>query len=253
MRLSALLLCAGLLHAQTGQEGSRPGWPCVAGRAVDPAYIETSESTGGQLFLFQKNEIGQAGPVMSASFTHPATVFRAIGTLAGSRDFDIPVESSVESILVLASMQCRSAIRVSRPSGTEMTAANSVQSVELQTGRILRVDAPEPGKWRVTLSGTGLFVLSVLAKSDLRLGVALQKGTVDAHLGGAPANVRFQLIDASGTPVADLEPGEPVREGAWRFSIAPPVERFRVQVTGTDANAWPFQRVYPNLFTARRP
>src|SRR5690349_17394216 len=125
----ALVIAAGILRAQDGQQGSRPGWPCVAGRAVDPAYVDLGESTGGQLFLFRKSEAAQAGLVMSASYTHPATVLRAVGHLSGSRDFDFPVDSTMESMLVLASLQCRNAIRVTRPNGGELTDRNSAQSV----------------------------------------------------------------------------------------------------------------------------
>src|SRR4051794_6642671 len=97
-----LMSVSAALWAQDGQSGSRPGWPCVPGRAVDPSYLEVSESSGGQLFLFQKGEIGQAGPVMSAPFTHPATILRAVGQLSGSREFEFPVDSRTESILVMA-------------------------------------------------------------------------------------------------------------------------------------------------------
>src|ERR1051326_7646164 len=92
MRLMALLFAVLPLCAQDGQQSGRPGWPCVPGRAVDPAYLETSESTGGQLFLFQKGEVAQSGPVMSAGYSHPATVARAIGQLSGTRDIDFPVD-----------------------------------------------------------------------------------------------------------------------------------------------------------------
>src|ERR1051326_3630317 len=97
-----LVLCAPWLRAQDGQQRSRPEWPCVPGRAVDPSYLEISESTGGQLFLFQKNEIGQSAVVMNASHTHPATVLRGVGQLNGSRDFEFPVDSGTQSILILA-------------------------------------------------------------------------------------------------------------------------------------------------------
>src|SRR5215510_9146942 len=101
--LTAWFACA--LHAQNGQQGSRPGWPCVAGRAVDPAYLEVSESTGGQLFLFQPGELEHAAMVMSAPQTHPATMVRAVGHLSGTREIEFPVDSTARSILVMASLQ----------------------------------------------------------------------------------------------------------------------------------------------------
>src|ERR1700690_1977978 len=103
MIVLSIFVVAGLLRAQDGQEASRPGWPCVAGRAVDPGYLDASDSTGGQLFLFQKNEGAQASLVVNASHTHAATILRAVGNLSGTRDFEFPVDSGIESLLLLVS------------------------------------------------------------------------------------------------------------------------------------------------------
>lgn len=265
MRL-LLLVAMAALQAQQGQDKSKPGWPCVPGRAVDPSYINISESTGGQLFLFQKNEVQHAALVMTASSSHPATVLRAIGTLSGTRDFEFPVDSRTQSLLFMVSLQCRNTIGVFRPAGSELTAANSAQSVELQAGKILRVDNPEPGPWRVRLVGTGLFVVSVLAKTDLSLsGVKFYandmatstpllgiRQILEARLSGTVANLKLQLADASGTPIPSAEATEPTSGGLYRAGITPQSERFRVLATGTDEGAWPFQRMYPNLFQAQR-
>jgi hypothetical protein len=272
MRQSGILLAliATALCAQDGQKGSRPEWPCVAGRAVDPSYIETSESSGGQLFLFQKNEVGHASLFMSASFTHPATVLRAVGSLSGSRDFEFPVDSRMESMLVMASLQCRSAIQVSRPGGAEVTVANSARNVDLQAGRIVQVDSPESGKWKVRLTGTGLFVLSVVAKTDLKLaGVSFfaagedgarliqpvlgVRQNLEAHVGGEVSNLKFHAIGPTGELMSDLDATAANANGTYRFEMTPPAERFRIVVTGTDAMACPFQRTYPNLFRAEPP
>src|SRR5215471_17571706 len=110
-----------MLRAQNGQQGPRGNWPCVAGRAVDPSYLEVSESTGGELFLFQKSDLAKAGPALSASYTHPATILRAVGHLNANRRFDIPVDSTVESLLVVVSIQCRDRVVLARPSGVEIT------------------------------------------------------------------------------------------------------------------------------------
>ena len=270
----SVLITTGLLRAQDGQHASRPNWPCVAGRAVDPTYLDISESTGGQLFLFQKGEAAQSGLVMNAPYTHPVTVLRAVGHLNGTRDLEFPVDSSIESLLLLVSVQCRNAILVSRPSGAEATDRNSALSVELAAGKILRVDQPEPGKWRVRLTGSGLFVLSVMAKSTIALSAvsfsrkdAQTEGdepaprsnipmlgapqTVNLRIGGSVSRLTAQLVDASLRPIADLDSPEQVAEGAYRTTVATEAERYRILVTGEDGSSWPFQRMYPVLFHAK--
>jgi hypothetical protein len=258
-----LVVAAISLRGQTGQEGPRPEWPCVAGRTVDPAYLETSESTGGQVFLFQKNEIGQTGLFLSADFTHPATIARAIGALSGTGEYEFPVDSTVQSLLVTASVQCRKSIGVFRPGGTEMTAANSTQSVDLQASRAVRIDNPEPGKWKVRLEGTGVFVLSVRAQSPLRLatvdflddegaksqprlGVAQ---TVVAHVSEEIANIGFEVLGPNGERLSAAETPE-AAERAYRFAITPATERFRIRMTGTDPAGWALERTDPVLFRA---
>jgi hypothetical protein len=269
-----LMLISGL-YAQDGQQTSRPGWPCVPGRAADPAYLETSESSGGQLFLFQKGEVEHASLVMSASFTHPSTVLRAVGHLSGSRDFEFPVDSTIESMQIMVSLQCHNAIQVSRPNGSEMTTANSAINADLQAGRILRVDRPEPGKWKIHLAGSGLFILSVGAKTPIKLtdvtffeahrdgtesGTAARimeprlgiRQDLEANLAGQVSNVKVQFENATGDLIAGVESTESASEHLFRAKVTPGEERFRVFVSGSDAAGWPVLRTYPNLFRAER-
>jgi hypothetical protein len=262
MRTWAILLSAGsLLFAQTGQEGSRPEWPCVAGRAVDSSYIDISESTGGQIFLFQKGEVGQATLFLTADRTHPATVVRAVGMLSDTREFEFPVDSTIRSLLILVSIQCRKSISVFRPSGSEMTAANSTQNVDLQAGRGLKIDDPEPGKWKLRLQGTGLFVASVRAQSPIRIsGVeysddrkqplfGLRQQAI-ARVSGEPETTQFQLVDAAGDVIAPADTPE-AADGKYLFPITPTIERFRIRMTAVDGAGWPVQRTHPVLFRAQ--
>src|SRR5215468_1865719 len=101
----ALFALPVICFCQDGQRESRPGWPCVAGRAVDPSYIQISESTGGQLFLLQKNEVQHSSIIMMAPQTHPTTLYRAVGQLAGVREFEVPIDSTVKTLLLMASLQ----------------------------------------------------------------------------------------------------------------------------------------------------
>jgi hypothetical protein len=250
----SILLIAGVLPAQNGQQGSRPNWPCVPGRAVDPNYLDLSESTGGQLVLFQKGEAGHAGPVMSASYTHPATVMRVVGQLSGTRDFEFPVDSTIESLLLLVSVQCRNRALVFRPSGVEVTQRTAALAVELTSASILRVDQPEPGKWKLRLSGTGLFVASVLAKTriavtDVKLSADdSSPPSLELRVSGQPSRLALQLVDATGLRIAELASPETDGQGAYRTAAALPAQRYRVVVTGEDDGAWPFQRTHPVLF-----
>jgi hypothetical protein len=97
--------------------------------------------------------------------------------------------------------------------------------------------------------GTGLYVVSVLTKADVRLpSVTVGGGKMQARVTGDVTNVKFQIVDAAGVPVADLDASG--AGGSWQAAVESPVQRFRIRVTGTDANGWPFQRTHPVLFRA---
>lgn len=86
--IPAPLLLAGTLLAQPQANSTQPGWPCVPGRAVDPAYVHLAESTGGQVFLFDRSEAGRSMVLMRETRKHEELVLRASGTMpAGYRDF----------------------------------------------------------------------------------------------------------------------------------------------------------------------
>ena len=216
---------------------------------MDPAYLDVSESTGGQLLLFQKSDFAKAGPALAASYTHPATVVRLVGHLNGQRDVEFPVDSTIESFLLVSSVQCRSAVTVSRPSGTEATAANSAFSSDHTAGKVLQVDNPEPGEWKVRLRGTGLFVLTVQAKTRLRLtGLTVQDSQLQIRIAGEATGIALRVTDAAGVRLADLPAPEQVEEGRYRMPFTPPAGRYRIVVSGEDQGRRPFVRTYPVLF-----
>src|SRR3979411_3263346 len=88
-------LFTAFLCAQQQAPQTRPGWPCVAGRAIDPTYVRTAEATGGQVFLFDRSEAGRSMILMQYSGKHEDTIFRSTGTLSiGSHEFTFPVDST---------------------------------------------------------------------------------------------------------------------------------------------------------------
>ena len=109
-----LVLAIQNLSAQNQAPSTQPGWPCVAGRAIDPAYVQTAEATGGQVFLFDRTEAARSMVLVQHSHKHDETIFRSTGTLmTGSREFNFPVDSTVESLMLSVTLQCLQSITVS--------------------------------------------------------------------------------------------------------------------------------------------
>ena len=154
---------AAFLCAQQQVPPSRPGWPCVAGRAIDPTYIRTAEATGGQVFLFDRSEAGRSMILMQYSGKHEDTIFRSTGTLStGSHEFTFPVDSTIESLMVTVTLQCLQSITVLRPTNTEVHAGEpAVNDNRFRSGQVLILTRPQAGAWRVRIAGAGIDVFPV--------------------------------------------------------------------------------------------
>src|SRR5262245_63674921 len=100
---------------------------------------------------------------------HLETVFRSTGELdEGVHDFDIPLDSTIESVYFFVSLQCLEFVTIVQPSGVVLQIDEpGVDSRAFEAIRMLRVKAPAPGTWRVTVSGHGFSLLIVNAKTDL--------------------------------------------------------------------------------------
>lgn len=263
--------------AQTQTPQPKPGWPCVAGRAVDPSYVKAAESTGGQVFLFDRSEAGRSLALMRNSRTHENTIFRSTDTLStATREFTFPVDSTVESLMVSVSLQCLQSIAVFRPTNTEVHAGESDAKEEdrFKSGLILILAKPAAGEWRVRIAGAGLFFAVVTAKSSISLdraefvelggrpgheGLFPVKGPV--HVGEqrtlsiavtAPAGEKtFRLIDSAGNTLEPLDlkaPGENSEGSEFVGVLALKHSAFRVAVLGRDEAGYPYQRVLAPLF-----
>jgi hypothetical protein len=267
--LYGVCLAAGVwllpLHAQEPKARSRAGWPCVG--TVDPVYIKGAEATGGKVLLFHPTEIAGAAANIAASDRHEETVFRAGGHLAeGTYDFEIPVDSAIESAYFFISLQCLQTVQVYRPSGEELRSdAADVDSHQFQAIRLFTVREPSPGPWKVKVAGRGFFSLIVQAKTDLRLiGLTFMdegapvKGQptpgkpqrLEATMTGAAAEVGFQFVsrDAATLQAVGLElEGESGSRRTYAGEVTPPEVAFRLAMTGIDDKGFRYQRFHKHL------
>ena len=276
----SLCVLTATLCAQPQARTAKPGWPCVPGRAIDPAYVHTAEASGGQVFLFDRSEAARSMVLVLNTSRHEDTIYRAMGTLSTNpREFAFPVDSTVESLMLSVSLQCLQSITVFRPSSTEVHSGEpDVNENRFRSGLILILTKPEAGSWRVRIAGAGMFFAVAQAKSSISLdnaefvapggrpgheGLFPVKGplymgpqTLSVRLTAPPGETKFKLIDSEAKTLESLEM-EPVsesgdgREFVHAFALKHPA--FRVAVEGRDAGGYPYQRVLPRLMQAQPP
>lgn len=221
--------------------------------------------------LFTPSEVSGAAEDVSASSHHPETVFRAGGQLAdGVHEFEIPIDSTIESAYFFVSLQCLEFVTLIKPSGDELRVdASDVDYHAFDAIRLFTVKAPHTGTWKVRMAGRGVFSVIVNAKTDLELSSVsfVQNGLpirglaplgtsvrLEATMSGEPRQVDFQFISmraATLRPVElDLE-RDAAGDRTYAGEVTLPTTEFRVLMRGIDANGVPFQRVTRQLFAGR--
>ena len=277
--MTTLVLAAALCAQQQQTPSAKPGWPCVAGRAVDPAYVRTAEDTGGQVFLFDRSEAPRSMVLVRAAGKHEDTLFRGMGTLStGSHEFSFPVDSTVESLMLSVTLQCLQSITVVRPSNTEVHSGEpDVDDNRFRSGRILILARPEAGAWRVQIAGQGLYFVVAKAKSSISLdnvefvepggrpgheGLFPVKGpvhlgetrTLSVRLRAPRGDTSFRLVNSAGETLEalDMKPSDENSEDrAFVGTLALKHRAFRVAVEGRDEGGYAYQRVLPRLLQAQ--
>jgi hypothetical protein len=216
------------------------------------------------------------------------TILKVEDSLSGrSRSFDVPVDASIDELHVLVDLDLGLTATLVRPSGAPVTAADPGATIDFlgpvtlggrSVGRrpIYRVDSPEPGLWRVEMSGsaqsgTSYFSISAEGVSPVSFDFELvTAGLFGSHdngmaLAGAPAvgtavvpagpdNAVFRLVDDSGATLQKLALIDESRRSKPYLQTAPvvlPDVSFWVVMTGTDRNGALVQRQFRIPFRAQ--
>jgi hypothetical protein len=215
--------------------------------------------------------LGAAAAEVIASQRHEETILRASAQVAdGVYEYDVPVDTMIESIYFQASMQCLQVVTIVTPSGEPLSAAApGVEYHHFESIRLFVVQKPTPGMWKVTVGGRGLLLLNVRANTSLTLGgvefaqggLPLRNGSpagrtlrAETTVTGAAGQLAFYFVSSSGQPIRafDLWPEEQSDdERTYGGEVTTPDTDFRVAVAGHDVKGFRFQRVDRRLFMAR--
>lgn len=244
---------------------------------IDPAYIKVAEETGGQLFFLRTSEAGSTfnliKPQLSGNLVPIVSVRNTLS--GGSQTLDVPIDSSVESATFSVSIDTKGPIALFRPSGAEVLSGNpGVTITELSSGRIVTVNAPETGTWRLQVQGSGDFSAEAQANSSIQFNsfqfvkltgrpdheglfpIAGQPTTSTDNTGlaslfGSFNTANFKLVSESGEtiqPVNLVRGNSQAAADEFVGNFALPATPFRVAVSGVDTKGLPYQRLFATSF-----
>jgi hypothetical protein len=249
------------------QQSSTPRveWPC--GGHIDLSYFQVAEGTGGHLLLLAPEEIGDSAALLTALGSHRQTIFRLAGSLnAGMHEFQVPIDSSVASVLFSISVQCLQVADVIPPSGGFADRDAVVDLSNFRAERMVIVKHPEPGMWTLRVSGSGISGIVVQARSPIAISqvefapaqgatfgprpAAGVENAVRISVSGATTEVHASVVNGLFQPVAKLPRETDQSTESYLSRFAPGADAFRVLIAGRDNQGLAFQRMYAPLYTA---
>lgn len=255
MRVSVLLWIAATVFGQTRTSAQQPqyqtGWPCTGKeRSFDPSYARVAEATGGHLILLDRSEAGVSSTLARGDSKHKETIVRATGKIDSYMDIPFWVDSSVESLFVVASLQCMQTINLYDPQRINLDSRTpGVEDTWFRAGRISTIRTPQAGSWTLRLLGTGPYSVAVQASSEARLGkVDRVDNALSVWLAESISDPVFRLVDAAGSPIQSLglsrNPDSPAH---YTGTLDLPAVGFRIQAEWRGPNGEIVWRTDPRL------
>ncbi len=260
MRASLAAILFALAFNTETQAQPRTFGPGICG-PLDATYVNTSSETGGQPFPMSPAEMVNMSIVMAESTRSDSVLLLwASGTRADDTTFTIPIDPAVSRVTFSTTFDgTGGGVTIAGPDGAAIKPGLAVQDTSMSCGRIVSVDAPAVGDWRVTVKPTERFWLVVHGRSELNLISVdfVRPGGRPGHDGlfkmegqpvaGRPALLRVRLSDADAdakAPVFTLlsSQGKPIRtldlsptdDREFVGEIALPTQAFRVALTSLE-------------------
>lgn len=273
-------------------------WPSGEGARISIG-VELSHRTPydhvnerGELVLRQQGDFEERIVDSSSSNGELQTILEARGAIGGaSRSFEVPVDRSVSRLVVSVDLDEGLDVILRRPRGTVVSQSDpdvrlgSVKRVEIghpvaANQRVHTVLTPDPGMWRVEITGkgnSGSAQFALLARGDSPIAfesfefvrkrevvhrgyvptegmpLAVATATGEARLAEPPDGATFRTVDEIGTTLRALVlRTDPDWMPHARVGTVPlPAVPFSIVMNAPDPSGGVIQRQFPALFRAQ--
>jgi len=192
----------------------------------------------------------------------------------GYKSIDIPVDSTGKELFVSIALDKMKSIVLVDPNGQEVTSDTpDVTFSKFTKNALINIGIPQPGMWKLKVTGTGQLSVSAKIKSEIvfyefnfifwsgvpHLGnipipgqpVAGTSSQAEAVIRGTYETADFKLISPSGQVIKSivLSPQNIPDVSSLSGSVDIPTNPFRVIATGIDTNGLLYQRITKAQYT----
>lgn len=242
---------------------------------IDPAYIRGAAETGGQVFLIDRDEVGQLLDLFTFGLRPDVSrvLTQSIAATSTPSVVTVPVDLNMRAFSVSVSGGSNIDMRIYRPDGSDATDDENINVTALSTAVIATIDNPVPGEWSIELTGSG--ELSVSVDGDSQLGLLRaefveanldihggyfpiegqvifgEEATIQAIMIGPVASATFELLTPEGASLGIIDLSQNFPDAVQEYYLGelnPPNEPFRLSVSGVDEAGFTYRRQSPIVF-----
>jgi hypothetical protein len=125
---------------------------------VDRSFFQVAAATGGDFYFWTPGEFARADLHVPLG---GEAVLLSYGESDGKpQSFELPIDALSGRLELFVGAQRLDGLRLIRPSGFELTDDPATCWQRYERMRIVSVELPEPGTWRVEFTGRSLYALS---------------------------------------------------------------------------------------------
>ena len=265
------------------------GEAITAGVAVDDRSPYHRVNERGELTLTPEEDLNVPADLLGweDDDNAPRTIISARASVRGARVIDVPVDASITRLVVSIESIPGVSGTLLRPNGARVSETDrDVRFSDLKTMdldrempanlRVMTIARPQPGIWRVEVSGSGNVLVKAVGNSPIGFDdfdfVRLQEGVHGGYfemdglpLTGMPATGRarpdrgpddatFRLIDETGATLRNVSLRKRLPDSSgddYLGTFDPPAVPFRIVMNGLEESGAPVQRVHPVTFRAQ--
>ncbi len=239
---------------------------------LTPGFLQAAAETGGQVFFLFGSEAGTVTELADLVVRNNVVqILSVLDSFASSRQFTLPVDSSMARLTVAVSgtqQGMQPVVTLTRPDGVVVSATTASKYLSLSSGVIISIDAPMRGAWTLAVAGAGdTTYVNVSGVADLSLNSfrLARFGAQPPHQGllgidgePSPGQSLYALAQLTGIASAPqfqlrrknfelLSPltleQDQTDHGRYFGPLTVPGEAFLAYATGTDSAGYPYQRL----------